>query len=81
MWSMNTITKRSGKEEDFQTAKILNSMRNAGVGQETAEGVAINIQHHEGITTSEVRNRIVGGIKNREPQAAKRYESHPRKTH
>lgn len=35
----------------------------------------------EGITTSEVRNRVTGGIKNQEPQAAKRYESYPRRTH
>ncbi|RJP70459.1 MAG: hypothetical protein C4532_09220 [Candidatus Abyssobacteria bacterium SURF_17] len=78
---MFTITKRSGKEEAFQKDKILNSMRNAGVAQETAEGVAGSIGYHDGITTSEVRNRVIGGIKNREPQAAKQYESHPRKPH
>jgi hypothetical protein len=76
-----SITKRSGKEESFQADKILNSMRNAGVGRDTAEGVTRGIVHHDGITTSEVRNRVIGGIKNREPQAAKQYESHPRKTH
>jgi transcriptional regulator NrdR family protein len=78
---MKTITKRSGKEESFQTDKILNSMRNAGIGRETAETVANAIEHHQGISTSEVRNRVIGGIKNREPQAAKQYESHPKKTH
>jgi transcriptional regulator NrdR family protein len=78
---MNTITKRSGKEESFQTDKILNSMRNAGISLETAEKVANAIEHHPEISTSEVRNRVIGGIKNREPQAAKQYESHPRKTH
>lgn len=78
---MNTITKRSGKEESFQKAKILNSMRNAGIGRETAETVADGIGHHPGISTAEVRNRVIGGIKNREPQAAKQYESHPKKSH
>ena len=78
---MQAIAKRSGKEEAFQVNKILNSMRNAGVGQETAEGVVGGIRYHEGISTSEVRNQVIGGIKNREPQAAKRYESHPKKTH
>jgi len=78
---MNTITKRSGKEENFQVDKILNSMRGAGVSQETARLVAAEIKNHQGITTSEVRNRIIGAIKNKEPQAAKRYESHPRKAH
>lgn len=77
---MRTITKRSGLEEEFRTDKIENSMRSAGISQETAQRVAGGISYHEGITTSEVRNRVIGGIKNREPQAAKRYESHPKKT-
>lgn len=78
---MRTITKRSGLEEEFRTDKIENSMRNAGISQETAQKVAGGISYHEGITTSEVRNRVIGGIKNQEPEAAKRYESHPKKLH
>ena len=78
---MHVITKRSGLTEEFRTDKIENSMRSAGVSQETAHRVATDISFHEGISTSEVRNRVIGGIKNREPQAAKQYESHPRKTH
>lgn len=78
---MNTITKQSGREEGFQTDKILRSMRNAGISRETAEMVANAIEYHPGISTSEVRNRVIGAIKNREPQAAKQFESHPRKTH
>jgi hypothetical protein len=76
-----TITKRSGKEETFQPRKILNSMKNAGVGQETAEGIASCICFREGMTTSEVRNRVIGGIQSREPQSAIRFESHPRKNY
>ena len=78
---MKTIVKRSGKEERFQTDKILNSMRGAGISQDTARVVAANISYHEGITTSEVRHLVIGAIKNKEPQSAKRYESHPKKTH
>lgn len=78
---MRYITKRSGQEEDFKTEKIILSMRAAGVSQDTAEQVAAEITYHEGISTREVRNRVVGGIKNREPQAAMRYESHPKKAH
>lgn len=78
---MLTITKRTDAEEEFRKDKIENSMRNAGVTLETAQEVASDILYHEGITTSEVRNRVIGGIKNREPMAAKRYESYPRKTH
>ena len=78
---MSKIKKRSGLEENFQQSKIVNSMQNAGISKETAEEIAGHIDYHEGISTSEVRNRVIGGIKNREPQAAKRYESHPRKTH
>lgn len=79
--STGTITKRSGREEEFRADKIENSMRNAGITQETGQRVAGSISRHEGISTSEVRNRVIGGIKNHEPQAAKQYESHPRKTH
>lgn len=75
------IRKRSGQEEPFRTDKILDSMRNAGVSQEEAKKVASSISYHEGITTSEVRKQVIGGIKNREPQAAKQYESHPKKSH
>jgi len=77
----NTIIKRSGKEEGFQTDKILNSMRGAGISQDTARLVAADITHHQGITTSEVRHRVIGAIKNKEPQSAQRYESHPKKSH
>ncbi len=56
-------------------------MRSAGISQETAQQVAKTITYHDGITTSEVRNRVIGGIKNQEPQAAKQYESHPKKSH
>ena len=78
---MKTIVKRSGNEEPFQRDKILNSMRGAGISQDTARVVAADIEHHEGITTSEVRHRVIGAIKNKEPQSAKRYESHPKKSH
>ncbi len=77
---MLTITKRSGAEEEFHTGKIMNSMRNAGISADTARKVTNGIVYHEGMTTGEIRNRVIGGIKNREPMAAKRYESHPKKT-
>jgi len=76
-----TIKKRSGLEEKFNKDKIKNSMMNAGISQATAQEISDIIDHHEGITSSEVRNRVIGGIKNREPMAAKRYESHPKKSH
>lgn len=78
---MTTITKRSGLKQEFRTDKIERSMRGAGISQETAHLVASGIKHHEGITTSDVRRLVIGGIKNREPQAAKQYESHPKKAH
>lgn len=78
---MQSIRKRSGQDEKFQPDKIVNSMLNAGISQQTAQGVASTINYHEGITTSEVRNQVIGGIKNREPQAAKQFESHPKKAH
>jgi transcriptional regulator NrdR family protein len=76
-----TITKRSGQTEEFRRDKILNSMRGAGISQDTDRLVAAGIKHHQGISTSEVQNRLIGTIKNKEPQAAKQYESHPKKFH
>jgi hypothetical protein len=73
--------KRSGLEEEFSAVKIENSMMNAGISRLTAQKVASGVSYHEGITTSEIRNRVIGGIKNQEPQAAQRYESYPGKTH
>ncbi|MFH2050064.1 MAG: ATP cone domain-containing protein [bacterium] len=73
------ITKRSGKEEVFQVYKIMNSLRKAGIGQNTAEEIVVGICYHEGITTSKLRNRIIGEIKNREPQFVSQYESHQNK--
>jgi transcriptional regulator NrdR family protein len=78
---MLVITKRSGKEEEFSKEKVERSMRGAGISQVTAQLVMADIRHHEGITTSEVRKRVIGAIKNKEPQAAKCYESHPKKVH
>jgi len=78
---MPSIKKRSGLDEKFSKDKIENSMMSAGISRTTAQNVASSISHYDGITTSEVRNRVIGGIKNREPQAAQRYESHPGKTH
>jgi len=78
---MLTITKRSQAEEEFRRDKIENSMRNAGVTQDTAHKIAYEMVYHDGMTTAQIRNRVIGGIKNREPQAAMRYESHPKKSH
>lgn len=78
---MRTITKRSGLKAEFRSDKILNSMRNAGVSEETAKKVAAGIIYREGMKTSDVRNQVVGGIKNKEPWPAKQYESHPKKAH
>ena len=78
---MGNIVKRSGAVEAFRSDKIKRSMENAGITEQTARQVAMSIPFVEGITTSMVRNRVIAGIKNREPQAAKQYESHPRKQH
>jgi len=75
------ITKRSGQEEPFRRDKIERSMVGAGITQEIAQLVATDIKHRDGMTTSVVRKRVIGAIKNRQPQAAKRYESHPKKSH
>jgi transcriptional regulator NrdR family protein len=64
---MLRIIKHSGKDEEFSKTKIINSMLNAGISKVTAESVSESIQYREGLTTAEVRNKVIGGIKNREP--------------
>ena len=76
---MLMITKRSGREEEFRPDKIESSMRNAGVSLETAAKVAGGINYREGMTTSQVRNRVIAGIRSSEPETCKRFELHPRK--
>ena len=78
---MNTISKRSGLEQDFRRGKIADSVRAAGVSLETAKEIAAGIRYHEGMTTREVRNQVIGRIRNPEPQAAMQYEWHPKKTY
>jgi hypothetical protein len=78
---MHRITKRSGAQEVFRTDKIRNSIRKAGVGRESAAKTAAGIGYHEGITTSEVRNRVIGEMRALEPEAARKYELFPRKNH
>lgn len=75
------ITKKSGLTEKYSTDKIEKSMLAAGVTNELSKAIANSIILHEGITTKEIRQLVIGGIKNKEPQAAKRFETHPQKKH
>jgi hypothetical protein len=67
------ILKRSGMSELFQTKKIYSSMRNADVSRYTASWVARGIHYFDGITTTQVRNQVIDGIREREPQAAQTF--------
>jgi hypothetical protein len=78
---MHMTTQRSGQEEPFRRDKIERSMVGAGITQEIAQLDATDIKYRDGMTTSELRKRVIGAIKNRQPKAAKGYESHPRKSH
>ena len=74
------IIKRSGEKEKYRIEKIEKSMLAAGITAVLSKEVAKEIEFHDEITTREVRGHVIGKIKNKDPQAAKRYESHPRKT-
>jgi hypothetical protein len=78
---MLMITKRSGREEEFRPEKIQKSMRNAGVSHANAVKIASGINYREGMTTGQVRNRVIGGINQHEPDASDSFEGHPRKPH
>lgn len=75
------ITKRSGLTEKYSIDKIEKSMLGAGVTNELSKAVAKAMIFSEEISTKEVRRFVIGAIKNKEPQAAKRFETHPQKKH
>ena len=79
---MLTVTKRSGEEQEFRVEKLENSMRKAGVSTGIAKLVTSCISYHyrRGMTTVEIRDRVVAWIRDMEPHAALLYESHPEKT-
>lgn len=78
---MIKIIKHSDSQEEFSKSNISNSVMNAGISKVTSEAISESIHYREGMATAEVRNRIVSGIKNREPQTDRQFEWHPRKTH
>ncbi len=74
---MRTITKRSGVKEEFRKDKIKASITAAGISDEVARKVAGGIIYREGITSSDVRHQVIGGINSYERRAARQYASHP----
>jgi len=72
---MPKLKKRSGKEEEFDRAKLEKSLRNAGSKEETTRKVAETIKPREGLTTAEMRNHVVNELKRHDPDTAKRYEN------
>jgi transcriptional repressor NrdR len=71
---MPKVKKRSGKEEEFDRAKLERSLSQAGAKAETVRKVAETVKAREGITTAEMRNHIVKELKRHDPETAKRYE-------
>lgn len=72
---MPKVKKRSGKEEEFDRAKLEKSLKNAGAKEETTRKVAETVKPREGITTSEMRNHVIKELKRHDPETAKRYEN------
>lgn len=78
---MPKILKRCDKTEEYNKTIIIDTMIDAGITKVTFEDVPESIHYREGMATAEIRNRVISGNKNREPQTDRQFEWHPRKTH
>ena len=72
---MPKVKKRSGKEEEFDRAKLERSLSQAGAKGETIRKVAETVKSREGMTTAEMRNNVIKELKRHDPETAKRYEN------
>jgi len=67
------ITKRNGKTEEFNSAKVERSVKNAGVDDKNAKDIAKQISEKNYATTNEIRT-AVNNILTKHPETAKKYE-------
>ena len=72
---MLTIKKRSGEPVEFDKKKLEQSIRNAGASEKTARSIAEAIKHRDGLTTSDLRTRVIAELKRQAPESGKRYEA------
>lgn len=72
---MAELTKRDGSRQPYMQSKVVQSLRQAGVAENTAREVADKVKPKDGERTTEFRKRVEAELTNRDPQAAERYRN------
>ena len=71
---MPKLKKHSGREEEYDRAKLERSLKRAGANETHAREVADKIKHREGMTASELGAEAARELRARNAEAASRYE-------
>jgi hypothetical protein len=69
-----TITKRSGRTEEFRRGKLERSLRAAGASDQVIREIVSELSHRPGVSTEELRTQVLSQLRGRDPASAHRYE-------
>jgi phosphatidate phosphatase PAH1 len=69
------VKKKDGRTEEFKRTKIERSLKNVGVKETNAKEIANKVSEKEGMTTTEIRESVQKELRNRNKEAAEKYES------
>lgn len=72
---MPKLTKRTGTHEEFSPTKLEESLRRAGASQTEASDIATRLKPTEGETTEAFRKRVANELRQKNANAAHKYET------
>ena len=77
------VKKRDGSLEEFDREKVFRSAVAAGLSEEDATPLALEVEAWVGgvvegtvVSTPEMRNKVLGLLRERDPEAAARFEGY-----
>ncbi len=75
---MVMVTKRDGSKQSFDVEKLARSVLDAGADEIIARRVASRVEPYDGITTSDIRERVLEGLEALDPMTGRMYRSSKR---
>ena len=72
--------KKAGQLEEFNKEKLVQSILKAGASEETARKIADAVDVREGMSTSEIKSRVLARLRTENPEAAATYETYKKPT-
>lgn len=80
-YKMVQVKKRDGSLEDFNRQKVYQSVVAAGLSETEANNIADQVEtwvmeKEEVVSTGEVRNKVIGFLEAKNPEAAESYRSY-----